>query len=247
MSDLEEAIAKMEAWKKAPRRHHCRNFTLKNLALQLGKSERTVRRWCDRGLIPGAYRTKGGHWRIPKEAIRRYDEIAKSAESFSRTAWEKRWASGYGRTESERRIGWPLSLRVSAALKDLTYADIATLGPEDDRFREFFTEPGEPYISKGEEMVAELGRENIHFLIHVATRELLAKGRAVTASNLAKELGISRSHLYRRFSKKQLAAARRGIAGTSAYMDSEATYRRNGQELIQMRDDDSDDSEPEAW
>ncbi|MEI6033936.1 MAG: helix-turn-helix domain-containing protein [Verrucomicrobiae bacterium] len=244
MSGLEEAIAKMQAWKKAPRRHHCRNFTLKNLALQLGKSERTVRRWCDRGLIPGAHRTKGGHWRIPKEAIRRYDEIAKSAESFSRTAWEKRWASGYGRTESERRMGWPLSLRVSAALKDLTYADIATLDPEDDRYREFFTEPGVLHITAGEKLVAELGREDIGLLLAVAARELTSTGQSVSASNLAKELGISRSHLYRQASQNQLDAIRKVFTRTSISQDSVGTYRRNDRKAPQMKDDDS---EPEAW
>ncbi len=29
----------------------------------LGKDVATVRRWCERGFIPGAYRTAGGHWR----------------------------------------------------------------------------------------------------------------------------------------------------------------------------------------
>lgn len=29
----------------------------------LGKDVATVRRWCERGFIPGAYRTTGGHWR----------------------------------------------------------------------------------------------------------------------------------------------------------------------------------------
>jgi hypothetical protein len=37
---------------------------LRSIALMLGKDLRTIRRWCARGYIPGAYRTKGGHWRI---------------------------------------------------------------------------------------------------------------------------------------------------------------------------------------
>src|SRR6476659_525336 len=37
---------------------------LRSIALTFGKDLRTIRRWCARGYIPGAYRTKGGHWRI---------------------------------------------------------------------------------------------------------------------------------------------------------------------------------------
>lgn len=34
------------------------------LAKEMGVTPRTVRRWCHQGKIPGAYRTKGGHWRL---------------------------------------------------------------------------------------------------------------------------------------------------------------------------------------
>ena len=36
------------------------------LAKALGISVRTLERWCANGLVPGAYRTRGGHWRIRK-------------------------------------------------------------------------------------------------------------------------------------------------------------------------------------
>lgn len=32
------------------------------------KDPRTIRRWCERGYFPSAYRTEGGHWRIPISA-----------------------------------------------------------------------------------------------------------------------------------------------------------------------------------
>ena len=35
------------------------------LARVQGCSERTVREWCKKGVIPEAYQTRGGHWRIP--------------------------------------------------------------------------------------------------------------------------------------------------------------------------------------
>lgn len=36
-------------------------------ATALNKSERQVRRYCKLGLVPGAFRTPGGHWRVPKD------------------------------------------------------------------------------------------------------------------------------------------------------------------------------------
>ena len=37
---------------------------LRDIASTLRKDVRTIRRWCARGYIPGAYRTRGGHWRV---------------------------------------------------------------------------------------------------------------------------------------------------------------------------------------
>lgn len=39
------------------------------------RSERTVQRYCKRGLFPGAYRTEG-QWRIPQSALIQYRERA---------------------------------------------------------------------------------------------------------------------------------------------------------------------------
>lgn len=36
----------------------------------MSTNERTVRRWCERGDVPGAYRTKGGHWRLRRPSAK---------------------------------------------------------------------------------------------------------------------------------------------------------------------------------
>jgi hypothetical protein len=36
------------------------------LASEMGVTRRTVTRWCTAGKVPGAYRTRGGHWRLRK-------------------------------------------------------------------------------------------------------------------------------------------------------------------------------------
>lgn len=48
------------------------------LANELKVTGRTVTRWCEIGKIPGAYRTRGGHWRLrkprPTKHRQHYDE-----------------------------------------------------------------------------------------------------------------------------------------------------------------------------
>ncbi len=53
MSDLQR--------KNKPRRL---TFRLGQIAPYLEKDARTLRRWCEMDLVPGARRTRGGHWRI---------------------------------------------------------------------------------------------------------------------------------------------------------------------------------------
>jgi hypothetical protein len=47
------------------------------LAKQLGVSRRTVTRWCEARKVPGAYRTKGGHWRGRRPRGRRITKTDK--------------------------------------------------------------------------------------------------------------------------------------------------------------------------
>ncbi|MBM7648073.1 excisionase family DNA binding protein [Bacillus ectoiniformans] len=42
-------------------------YSTKEAAELLGLSDQTIRRMCEKGKFPGAVRTDGGHWRIPKE------------------------------------------------------------------------------------------------------------------------------------------------------------------------------------
>jgi len=39
-------------------------LSLTELAKDQGRTERTIREWCKKGVIPEAYQTSGGHWRI---------------------------------------------------------------------------------------------------------------------------------------------------------------------------------------
>jgi hypothetical protein len=74
---------------------------IKELATLLHRSEKTVRRWCELGLVAGAYRRRGGsgHWRLRKltdatieQTIKRLEqEAAKKNGLIGRTRNRKGW------------------------------------------------------------------------------------------------------------------------------------------------------------
>lgn len=60
-------------------------YTTTEVAEKLGLSDQTIRRMCDKGKFKGAYKTEGGHWRIPDHAfITSSDQDKKAEEIFSR-------------------------------------------------------------------------------------------------------------------------------------------------------------------
>lgn len=71
------------------------DFRLKEIALLAGKDSRTIREWCKKGLIEGAYLRggAGSHWRIrATSALAAAEQAAKAAEGFARNRG-KRWES----------------------------------------------------------------------------------------------------------------------------------------------------------
>jgi excisionase family DNA binding protein len=48
----------------------------------IGVSDQTIRRWCEQGKYPGAYQTKGGHWRITKKYFKVSLEEARKRNAF---------------------------------------------------------------------------------------------------------------------------------------------------------------------
>lgn len=45
------------------------DLTVQDVATQFKRGASTIRTWCERGDLPGAYRNRGREWRIPASAI----------------------------------------------------------------------------------------------------------------------------------------------------------------------------------
>lgn len=54
-------------------------------ARTLGVVENTVKNWIKAGVFPGAYQTKGGHWRLPAQRVLELRDAALAAEEMNRT------------------------------------------------------------------------------------------------------------------------------------------------------------------
>ncbi|TYS17719.1 helix-turn-helix domain-containing protein [Rossellomorea vietnamensis] len=54
-----------------------------------GVSDQTIRRWCEKGKFPEAFKTDGGHWRIPQKYFKMSIEQAREADAFMKKADEE--------------------------------------------------------------------------------------------------------------------------------------------------------------
>lgn len=57
-------------------------FSPSKAAKKIGLSDQTIRRMCEKGKFTGAYKTDGGHWRIPKSNFVTTDEQDNRAKNF---------------------------------------------------------------------------------------------------------------------------------------------------------------------
>lgn len=71
-------------------------------AKRLGVTTQTLRRYCEAGRIPGAKKTPGGHWRIPKTAFRVSEQqVENSKETLKKIDVIN---CSYGEVEDEFRL-----------------------------------------------------------------------------------------------------------------------------------------------
>jgi excisionase family DNA binding protein len=70
-------------------------YSTSEAARKLGLSDQTIRRMCEKEKFPTAYKTDGGHWRIPKTAFITTDEQDERANRILAKIDAKNQAAGY--------------------------------------------------------------------------------------------------------------------------------------------------------
>jgi excisionase family DNA binding protein len=111
------------------------DFTLL-LAKEMGVTPRTVRRWCNQGKIPGAYRTKGGHWRLrkPRGRFKRGDKIDQFVMRYTSPEgyWTPRNVDELGSAitilrDADRKLEDPSRISVGGVLQTISRLEWARM------------------------------------------------------------------------------------------------------------------------
>jgi hypothetical protein len=174
-----------------------------------GYSGRAVREWCKQGLIPEAYGTQGGHWRIrmPLSVNTRYELEKRQPDwPFKGTIGdlEGEWESDLAESLMlalvyQADIRDPIPVPYLAELPDFPHQE----GPTDD--------PKESAARKIQnEIIQRLktGRPFNDFLLIGWVYQYSRQGKDhPTVREIANLMGISRGFYYRRYTSQQLRKA----------------------------------------
>lgn len=207
------------------------------LANHTGVSVRTIERWCADGKVPGAYRTRGGHWRLRKPRGKYWikDRIAEAVAIYTlpparplpppteheRLEWrfsdlQRRFATQCEKLATSPEFNNALEFSMTAVgISDDDWRDISHPDPVERRRRIMALKDREP---EKWAFIFERPFFQVHPLAQKAIREktgmLLVKAeklrlnqRPVTPSSLAHELKISVATLYRRYSRAAVKRA----------------------------------------
>jgi len=168
------------------------------LGRHTGRSQRTIRRWLAAGRYPGAYRTKGGHWRLCNtyqawlRFLERNSELVKQCAKHAQ--------------HGQRRL--KQVMQASMALRGLTESDLddsyESLKQRKPHLAElWYDRPVRDFIHP--RAVEALKRPNGLLLIHA--ERLLADHAPITPRSLAASLGCVVSTLYDRYEKQAIRQA----------------------------------------
>jgi len=205
------------------------SVSLLEVAKSLGKNPRTIRRWCERGFVPGAYRTKGRHWRIRKLTMKTLAIIQERVASFAR----RRSPQPEYLREIYNNITASLMLGKGGTIKETLLPHELVLAAHGLTFKTIFTEhlPEELHTLIFDTPLSEAispeiikGSQQKVAMLHVAARAILSRspsGKGLTAKLLAEELNFSRATLYRRYETSEIKHAL-----TSSYSPNELKKHR---------------------
>lgn len=193
--------ATMRECPKGPNNLPPASGSLRLLATVLHKNARTIRRYCEAGLIPQAVRIKSGHWRINYNAITegQYSRMLKRLKAWTR---ERGPVTAIKKRRSKLADGHSAGVwqaHSAAAISDANGA----------RFPEEMDETCGPVPEKWIDTVG--GDRKLATLLLVAVMQCRRAGIQMNATRgfgkVATRLGNSRATLYRRYTPKQLRDA----------------------------------------
>jgi AraC-like DNA-binding protein len=189
---------------KAPRFHR-KYLSLKALARRLGCPERRLRKYCERGEIPEARKTPGGHWRI------RHPVSEKTKWVFAKV--KREWPFG-GSSDAEGEFDSDHAERVmtAQALKS-TVEEVVS----DPVLVYRYPEEKRQQIAQIEKAISakETAGKGFHDLqlieaVYTFWRE---HHREPTIGEIAKKMKLSRSTFYRKGLKKAFANVIYAVTG----------------------------------
>lgn len=165
------------------------NDSLKYAAIYWKKDQRTIRRWCEKGVFKRARRTKGGQWRIPQIHVKNVD-LKRLAKLFRQPK------TVFGLKASKDMDGVFWSLRQTTKQAQVL----------DEISRGITGKPvSGPFVSDDALDISIEDPKRIR--IQSCARKLALDSGHVEIWALAKAMGISRATLYRRYGPKMIRSA----------------------------------------
>ena len=208
-------------------------------ALFYGKDPRTIREWCKKGYFPGAYRSKGGHWRIPFKMVHRAEErlpdgfVRKPKTIFGTKVWKEFKADAqhiFGRILGQ-------AFETEAAFQDMSEGEFALarktkgsgLAPSEGTLD--VLERASAYdkpLETGKTHALDYAR-----LAALAHRLYLNNPEAnLNYASLASGLKISVATLYRRFKAREIRTALNDVKQSSRRQREKDDHHENDHDVI---------------
>lgn len=188
-------------------------------AVVFDKDERTIRRWCERGVFPGAFRTAGGHWRIPARVV---EEVRQRHPSGlgrgARTLWgTQKWKQLKHFLDELDRAGGDIMSWIGA---------IQGIDPSEVPNPEKIVDHVLRARSQGKDELARL------YTAAVQIHSSKPQGR-VTTAKLASALRVHTATLYRRYGAGQIRKAIRLAEAPRGPCRANVTDNENGASIAE--------------
>ena len=200
-------------------------------SLLFGKDVKTIKRWCEKGLFPGATKTTGGHWRIPPRIVEETWRLhphgfGRGARTlFGTRIWKEftKWVlTVFGKRLAE-------SFDLEAAFQDKSEL-------------EFSTRPIPPSSEAIDRLkVAVDGGQSDYLGLRSLARRLYKVNpeRRVNYQLLADALNINPSTLYRRYTKEDVRSAIKAASKPLTERESEILEQAKQARLTEEEDEDA--------